>query len=73
MDPGVLYVSEKYEVAVHLCPCGCGEQTVTPIGGPPHGWTYTREGDAVTLQPSLLNRVPCQSHYFIVKNRVQWL
>ena len=67
----MIYVSERYEVANHLCPCGCGDQAVTPLG-PPHGWVYTREGDEVTLQPSLLNQ-PCKAHYFIVKNRVQWV
>lgn len=72
LEGGVLYVSEKYEVAIHLCPCGCGNQAVTPLG-PPHGWVYTREGDVVTLQPSLLNHFACESHYFIVKNRVQWV
>lgn len=72
MEHGVLYVSEKYGLAIHLCACGCGEKTVTPFH-PTTGWVYTREGDIVTLSPSIGNwQMPCRSHYFVVRNQVQW-
>lgn len=34
-DPaeGVLYISEEYETAIHKCPCGCGNEVVTPTSG----------------------------------------
>ena len=32
IEEGVLYISEKYEVAVHLCACGCKGKTVLPLG-----------------------------------------
>lgn len=68
LEPGVLYYSAQYDVAVHLCPCGCGLQTVTPTGGA--GWAVTIAEDGLTLSPSLLN--PCNAHYFIRSNQVVW-
>ena len=32
LSPGILYVSEKYSVAGHLCACGCGNKVITPLG-----------------------------------------
>ena len=32
LENGILYISEKYKTAIHLCACGCGEHTVTPLG-----------------------------------------
>jgi Family of unknown function (DUF6527) len=74
LEEGVLYVSEKYKTAVHLCACGtCGEQTVTPFDSS-RGWLYTRSpDDKVTLHPSIGNfQMPCKSHYWIKDNRVEW-
>lgn len=75
---GVLYVSEKYELAIHLCACGeCRIQTVTPFKDFPNdrGWSYTRdEKDRITLRPSIGNQqFPCKSHYWITENRIEWL
>jgi len=73
MEQGVLYVSEKYHVANHLCACGCGEQTVTHFNCL-QGWGYSREGDLVTLDPSIGNhQMPCRSHYYIQRNAIVWL
>lgn len=71
LQEGVLYVSEKYETAIHLCACGCGNQTVTPTGG--NRWIITISNGNVTLNPSIGNwQFPCKSHYFIRENRVEW-
>ena len=68
---GVLYVSMINEVAVHLCPSGCGLDVVTPLGN--GGWTLYFDG-AVTLRPSVGNwDYPCESHYVITRNQVLWL
>lgn len=75
LEPGVLYVSMKYEVAVHLCACGwCGVKTVTPFGSWKESWALTVEDGRVTLSPSIGNfQMPCASHYCIVANRVHWV
>lgn len=69
---GVLYVCLECQVAVHLCACGCGEKTVTPIDKV-NGWVMKYDGQTVTLRPSIGNfNMPCKSHYFITKNKVRW-
>lgn len=68
LEDGKLYISEKYNVAIHLCLCGCKEKTVTPLH-PIDGWVLTKQGDKVTLTPSIGNyQMPCKSHYIITKN-----
>lgn len=68
LEDGKLYISEKYNVAIHLCLCGCKEKTVTPLH-PVHGWILTKQNDKVTLTPSISNyQMPCKSHYIITKN-----
>lgn len=72
LDEGILYISKEYEVAIHLCACGCGEKTVTPLNHP--GWNYTDNNGCVTLHPSIGNfSYECKSHYYITRNRIQWL
>lgn len=71
IEEGVLYVSEKYGTAIHKCCCGCGSEVVTPLS--PAKWKLFREGNTVTLHPSIGNwNFKCNSHYWIRKNRVQW-
>ena len=71
LENGVLYISEKYRTASHLCCCGCGTRIVTPLK--PTGWRLDRAGDRVSLNPSIGNwNDPCKAHYFIWDNRVTW-
>jgi hypothetical protein len=73
-ESGILYISEKYEVAIHLCACGCGEQTVTPLMA--GEWTLSKQGDKVTLRPSIGNfsgENPYHAHYYITDNIIEWL
>lgn len=68
---GVLYVSQKYRTAAHLCACGCGEKIRTQLG--PLGWQFTNERSGPSLYPSIGNwQKPCRSHYFIIKGLVVW-
>lgn len=73
---GVLYVSEECECSTHLCPCGCGNKVHIPISVTEHSdmdWTYKREGDLVTFNPSLLNKhCPNKAHYFVRANKIVW-
>lgn len=77
MEYGKVYISEEYETSSHLCPCGCGELVVTPgshiIEGKDYGWITTFVNGELTLHPSVGNfQLPCKSHYFIVKNKINW-
>ncbi|GAA4168042.1 DUF6527 family protein [Gryllotalpicola koreensis] len=68
---GVLYISTQYKTAVHLCPCGCGNRSVTPIS--PAQWALKWDGAEVSLWPSVGNwGFPCKSHYVIRDGRVHW-
>lgn len=70
-SPGVLYVSEEYKVAGHLCACGCGSQVITPLG--PAEWFFTQVDGKPSLEPSIGNwQLPCRSHYWIEDGLVQW-
>lgn len=71
LEEGNLYISQRYRTCSHLCCCGCGEEVVTPLS--PAEWTVKREGDTVSLWPSIGNwDYACRSHYVIRQNRVLW-
>lgn len=71
LEPGVLYVSEEFEAAVHLCACGCGHKVSTPLG--PAEWSFRDSPDGPSLVPSIGNwEFPCKSHYWIQGGRVIW-
>lgn len=71
MQTGVLYISMECATAMHLCACGCGAETVTPLS--PTDWVLFYDGEAVTLHPSIGNwSLPCRSHYFIEDGKVVW-
>lgn len=72
LEPGLLYISIKYHTVLHLCPCGCGEEIVTPIAR--DQWHLEWDGESVSLSPSVGNyRLACRSHYFIRNDRVEWV
>lgn len=69
LEPGVLYVSMRYALALHLCCCGCGREISTPFS--PAQWKLLFDGDTVTLLPSVGSwNLPCRSHYFIDHGKV---
>jgi hypothetical protein len=71
LQPGRLYISEKYRAAVHLCCCGCGEKVMTPLS--PAEWQVEIKEGRASLRPSIGNwSMACQSHYWIRDNRVVW-
>jgi hypothetical protein len=71
LEPGILYVSKEFEIAGHLCACGCGNKVMTPLG--PTEWSFEETVGRPTLQPSIGNwQWPCQSHYWIVTGEVRW-
>jgi hypothetical protein len=71
LSPGILYVSEKYAVAGHLCACGCGNKVIVPLG--PTEWSFSEQRGRPSLWPSIGNwQLPCRSHYIIAKGRIEW-
>lgn len=73
LEYGKIYISEKFGSATWLCPCGCGDTAHIPFAH--HwepAWMMRREGDKVTFSPSIAMRLGCKSHYFLVKNKIQW-
>ena len=71
LEPGILYVSEEYEAAVHLCACGCGHKVSTPLGAAE--WSFTDAQNGPSLKPSIGNwEFPCKSHYWISGGLVIW-
>ena len=70
LEPGVLYVSEEFEAAVHLCACGCGLKVSTPLG--PAEWSFLNSPNGPSLEPSIGNwQLPCRSHYVIADGNVR--
>lgn len=71
LKPGVLYVSEEFGTAAHLCACGCGAKIRTPLG--PTEWSLEETDSGPTLRPSVGNwQQACQSHYSIYQGEIRW-
>lgn len=71
LKPGVLYVSEEFGTAAHLCASGCGLKVRTPIG--PSEWSLEVTDSGPSLRPSIGNwQFPCQSHYWITRGEIVW-
>lgn len=71
IDEGVLYISRRFNTAIHRCCCGCGLEVVTPLNLAK--WSLKDHGSSVSLFPSIGNwSFPCQSHYWIERNQVRW-
>lgn len=62
-----IYISERFQVSIHNCLCGCGEKTVLPLRD---GWTLTKHDNGkISFSPSKGNyQFDCKSHYIITKN-----
>lgn len=71
LESGVLYVSEEFETAAHLCACGCGSKVRTPLG--PTEWRFTDHPEGPSLYPSIGNwQRSCKSHYWIDRGEIEW-
>jgi Family of unknown function (DUF6527) len=79
LEHGVVYISEKFDLAIHLCACGCEQETVMPINRRSYpgerGWDFTKHEDgSVSFSPSVGNMgfCPNRAHYYIERNRIRW-
>lgn len=71
LKPAVLYVSKEFDIAIHLCPCGCGAKVKTPLG--PTEWSVEETRSGPSLRPSVGNwQQACQSHYWIDRGDILW-
>ena len=73
-EHGILYISHRFELAIHLCACGCGVESVTPFSREHKGWTLAENNGKVTLKPSIGNfsgERPYHAHYFITDNKIR--
>lgn len=71
LEEGVLYVSDEYAIAIHLCACGCGSKVRTPLA--PAEWQLRVEKGQATLFPSVGSwQLPCQSHYWVRGGAIVW-
>lgn len=71
LEDGIVYISIEYATAIHKCPCGCGNEVVTPFS--PTDWKLTFDGQSISLFPSIGNwSFECQSHYWIKNNKIEW-
>lgn len=73
LEADKIYISKEYDVAIHLCACGCNQKTVTPLG--PSDWTLTENENGISLHPSIGNFAgenPYHAHYWIKENKVIW-
>ena len=71
LEEGLLYVSNEFGVAGHLCPCGCKNKIITPLD--PAEWSFKEVNNKPTLYPSIGNwQLPCKSHYWIIDGEIEW-
>jgi hypothetical protein len=71
LEPGVLYVSDEFHTAAHLCACGCGAKIRTPLGA--NEWSVDDTAGGPTLWPSVGNwQQGCRSHYWFRNGDVIW-
>src|SRR4030095_16641988 len=71
LESGILYVSEEFGAAVHLCACGCGRKVSTPLRPP--RWVLEDTACGPSLRPSVGNwEFPCRSHYWIRGGEIVW-
>ena len=71
LESGVLYASEEFGTAAHLCACGCGSKIRTPLDSTE--WSLEETDKGPPLYPSIGNwQQACQSHYWIYLGEVKW-
>jgi hypothetical protein len=77
LQEGILFISDTYKTAVHLCACGCGGSVVTPFNrNKGDGWKLLLQNEEVTMSPSIGNwsgENPYHAHYYIRANKIVWV
>ena len=68
LEENIIYISKEYKTCVHLCLCGCGNKSVTPLNK--NGWNLDENGSKVSLTPSILNNNCPNNYHYIITNNV---
>lgn len=68
LEQNIIYISKEYRTAVHLCLCGCGNKSVTPLNI--NGWNLEDNGGKVSFTPSILNNNCPNNYHYIITNNV---
>lgn len=70
LDNGVVYVSDEFEVAALLCPCGCGHRISLLLGD---GHIVKELHGLADIQPSIgVWDAKCRSHFWLRGGVVMW-
>lgn len=73
-NSGILYISEKFNISIHLCACGCGEQSVLPFNTKGE-WKMINNNGLISFTPSVGNfsgEKVYHAHYYITNNKIVW-
>jgi hypothetical protein len=74
LEENKIYISEEYKTAIHNCLCGCGEKTITPLGGGKFWELIKHNNGKISLIGSIGNYCfPCKSHYIITNNKANFV
>jgi len=67
----VLVERGRPRLLVLMCPCGCGEVFATNLDGQAgKAWRLYRQGQSITVFPSVWRDTGCESHFIISKNKI---
>jgi len=69
----VIVYREVPRAALFHCPCGCGEVltvNLDPRAGA--AWRWKRDGEGLTLLPSVRRTSGCASHFIVWRGRLWW-
>ena len=57
-----------------ICPCGCGETLMMSLLADvsPHWLLALNSDNAPTLEPSVLRKIGCKSHFFLRRGIIVW-
>ena len=70
IEKNIFYISDKYKVITHKCPCGCERNVSIFID---NGWNYSiNEKDQITIDPSIATGLECGSHYWVKNSKILW-
>lgn len=72
LEDNVLYICDRYSLAIHKCMCGCNHKVINALDKEMY-WEYKITYNKISMYPSIGNwHLNCRSHYWIRKNRVYW-